>query len=107
MVSAECSRVIAFVSSRLTEEINDFVAYAQPNAADQSRREQLIEKVRAAVREKWPDCAVEVFGSYKTGLYLPTGDIDMVLGCAKFARKMRIWSRPVCEKSERVLPFPG
>ncbi|XP_003747415.1 non-canonical poly(A) RNA polymerase protein Trf4-1 [Galendromus occidentalis] len=63
----------------LTEEIHDFFMYAQPNAADQSRREQVIEKVRAAIREKWPDCVVEVFGSYKTGLYLPTGDIDMVI----------------------------
>ena len=50
----------------------------QPTAWDHGRREQVIEKVKAAVHEKWPECVAEVFGSYSTGLYLPTGDIDMV-----------------------------
>lgn len=27
----------------------------------------------------WPDAQVQVFGSYRTGLYLPTSDIDIVV----------------------------
>lgn len=27
----------------------------------------------------WPDAQVMVFGSYRTGLYLPTSDIDIVV----------------------------
>lgn len=27
----------------------------------------------------WPQARVEVFGSFRTGLYLPTSDIDLVV----------------------------
>lgn len=39
----------------------------------------------------WPQARVEVFGSFRTGLYLPTSDIDLVVigECSLFI----VWGR--------------
>ena len=31
------------------------------------------------IKQEFPGASVEVFGSFQTGLYLPTSDIDMVV----------------------------
>ena len=36
-------------------------------------------RVEEAIKQEFPGARVEVFGSFQTGLYLPTSDIDMVV----------------------------
>ncbi|KAH8865104.1 Terminal nucleotidyltransferase 4A [Schistosoma japonicum] len=63
----------------LHTEIKDFLNYISPNSAEQFAREVVVAKVKDIVYSLWPNCQVDVFGSFKTGLYLPTSDIDMVI----------------------------
>ncbi|CAH8869045.1 unnamed protein product [Trichobilharzia szidati] len=63
----------------LHEEIVDFLDYISPTAEEQFVREMVVARVREVVLSLWPDCKVDIFGSFKTGLYLPTSDIDMVI----------------------------
>ncbi|KAK3584556.1 hypothetical protein CHS0354_030561 [Potamilus streckersoni] len=63
----------------LHDEIKDFFEYNSPNAAEANMRNDVVNRIRAVVKEKWPNAEVEVFGSFKTGLYLPTSDIDLVV----------------------------
>ena len=36
-------------------------------------------RVESVIKHVFPNVQVEVFGSFQTGLYLPTSDIDMVV----------------------------
>lgn len=57
-------------------------------------RKQVVARIEAAVLALWPYARVEVFGSFRTGLYLPTSDIGEFL-CKKFPAQ-------ICSKS--ILP---
>nr|XP_039255416.1 terminal nucleotidyltransferase 4B-like [Styela clava] len=63
----------------LHEEIEEFHQYMKPTDEEQRMREHVIREVEEIVLELWPLAKVDVFGSFKTGLYLPTSDIDMVV----------------------------
>ena len=39
----------------------------------------VVLRVEEAIKQEFPGARVEVFGSFQTGLYLPTSDIDMVV----------------------------
>ncbi|KAJ9671651.1 hypothetical protein PVL29_025384 [Vitis rotundifolia] len=64
---------------KLHKEILDFCDFLSPTPEEQSARNAAIESVFNVIRYIWPNCKVEVFGSFKTGLYLPTSDIDVVI----------------------------
>ncbi|KER25682.1 hypothetical protein T265_14168, partial [Opisthorchis viverrini] len=63
----------------LHNEIKDFYNYIKPTDEEQYARDVVVSKIKDVVHSMWPDCEVDVFGSFKTGLYLPTSDIDMVI----------------------------
>ncbi|KAH9281603.1 Non-canonical poly(A) RNA polymerase PAPD7 [Echinococcus granulosus] len=63
----------------LHEEIIDFVNYVCPSPEEHWVREIIISKVRNVIYSLWRECRVEVFGSFSTGLYLPTSDVDIVI----------------------------
>ena len=42
-------------------------------------RNEIINSITKVIKDEMPYAEVEVFGSYKTGLFLPTSDIDMVV----------------------------
>lgn len=42
-------------------------------------RDQVVSRVRETVEALWPGSALDVFGSYRTDLYLPSCDIDIVV----------------------------
>lgn len=45
---------------------------------------KIIENVTTSVQDLWSDSTIETFGSYSTGLWLPTSDVDLVIlvrGC--------------------------
>lgn len=63
----------------LHDEIRDFYTYMSPRPEEKHMREGVVERIRHVVKQLWPDAQVEIFGSFRTGLYLPTSDIDLVV----------------------------
>ncbi|KAJ8616388.1 hypothetical protein MRB53_035760 [Persea americana] len=64
---------------KLHNEILDFCEFISPTQEEQAARAAAVQRVFGVVKYIWPHCNVEVFGSFKTGLYLPTSDIDVVI----------------------------
>ncbi|KAH9813856.1 hypothetical protein DFH28DRAFT_1096076 [Melampsora americana] len=67
------------VQQMLTAEIGSFVAYIRPTREEDDLRLMIIEMIRRTVTMQWPDADVVPFGSFGTKLYLPGGDIDLVI----------------------------
>ncbi|XP_031406004.1 terminal nucleotidyltransferase 4B isoform X2 [Punica granatum] len=64
---------------QLHKEIVDFCDFLSPTPEEQALRNSAVESVFEVIKYIWPNCRVEVFGSFCTGLYLPTSDIDVVI----------------------------
>lgn len=64
---------------QLHKEIVDFCEFLSPTLEEKAARDVAIESVFQVIRHIWPHSQVEVFGSFRTGLYLPTSDIDVVI----------------------------
>ncbi|XP_071907412.1 uncharacterized protein [Coffea arabica] len=71
---------------QLHKEILDFCDFLSPTPEEQASRNEAIDAVFDVIRYIWPNCKPEVFGSFKTGLYLPTSDIDVVILDSKISR---------------------
>ncbi|CAK1590806.1 unnamed protein product [Parnassius mnemosyne] len=63
----------------LHEEIEHFYLYMSPTETEHLVRTTVVNRIRGAILTLWPQARVEVFGSFRTGLYLPTSDIDLVV----------------------------
>ncbi|XP_063388029.1 non-canonical poly(A) RNA polymerase protein Trf4-1-like [Cydia fagiglandana] len=63
----------------LHEEIEHFYTYMSPTETEHLVRSTVVNRIRGAILTLWPQARVEVFGSFRTGLYLPTSDIDLVV----------------------------
>lgn len=50
-----------------------------PSPTEHALRLQVVSRIESVVLDLWPCAQVEVFGSFRTGLYLPTSDIDLVV----------------------------
>ncbi|KAK8845409.1 hypothetical protein IAR55_006122 [Kwoniella newhampshirensis] len=76
----------------LNEEINAFYKYVSPTRAEFEVRLFVIEMITRAIAKLWPDAEVTPFGSWQTQLYLPQGDIDLVVTHKHFseANKARL-----------------
>lgn len=72
---------------RLHEEIEDFFAYMCPSHEEHVLRMRVVKRIEQVIYDLWPDSKVEVFGSFRTGLYLPT---RYVLICIHIYIKMII-----------------
>jgi non-canonical poly(A) RNA polymerase PAPD5/7 len=64
---------------RLHNEIVDFSRFLEPTEAEAASRAAAVERVRDVVVCIWPDARFEVHGSFATGMYLPSSDIDAVI----------------------------
>ncbi|OIV92410.1 hypothetical protein TanjilG_23010 [Lupinus angustifolius] len=64
---------------QLHKEIVDFSDFLLPTPEEKAARDTAIESVFGVIKHIWPHCQVEIFGSFRTGLYLPTSDIDVVI----------------------------
>ncbi|RWS31730.1 non-canonical poly(A) RNA polymerase PAPD5-like protein [Leptotrombidium deliense] len=65
----------------LHEEIQHFYDYMSPTREEHHIRSCVVERIKNVITNIWPQATVEIFGSFSTGLYLPTSDIDvMVIG---------------------------
>ncbi|KAJ8973046.1 hypothetical protein NQ317_011326 [Molorchus minor] len=63
----------------LHQEIEHFYRYMSPTEAEDKIRAEVVGRIDKIIVSKWPEAKVEIFGSYRTGLYLPTSDIDLVV----------------------------
>ncbi|XP_075433139.1 terminal nucleotidyltransferase 4B isoform X1 [Ascaphus truei] len=63
----------------LHEEILDFYKYMSPRPEEEKMRMEVVNRIESVIKELWPNADVQIFGSFKTGLYLPTSDIDLVV----------------------------
>lgn len=50
-----------------------------PTQAEYQVRKTMIDYISTAIQRRWPSATVFAFGSWQTQLYLPTGDIDLVV----------------------------
>ncbi|KAI5459675.1 hypothetical protein BGZ63DRAFT_425647 [Mariannaea sp. PMI_226] len=74
---------------RLHKEIMDFYHYVRPREFEQRIRDNLVENLRKAMRRdhrNFASAQVHPFGSFMSGLYLPTADMDLVVCSASFMR---------------------
>ncbi|XP_060964268.1 uncharacterized protein LOC133033496 [Cannabis sativa] len=87
---------------QLHKEIVDFCEFLSPTPEEKDSRNAAIERVSDVIKYIWPNCEVEVFGSFRTGLYLPSSDIDVVIlgsGIQKPQQGLQALSRALSQKS--------
>ncbi|XP_068603324.1 terminal nucleotidyltransferase 4B [Brachionichthys hirsutus] len=63
----------------LHEEVSDFYEYISPRPEEEKMRLEVVGRIKEVIKDLWPSAEVQVFGSFSTGLYLPTSDIDLVV----------------------------
>uniref|UniRef100_A0A2M4ABS2 polynucleotide adenylyltransferase n=2 Tax=Anopheles triannulatus TaxID=58253 RepID=A0A2M4ABS2_9DIPT len=63
----------------LHQEIEQFYNHMIPTPTEHALRVMVVNRIEQIVLNLWPSARVEMFGSFRTGLYLPTSDIDLVV----------------------------
>ncbi|MCJ8728354.1 hypothetical protein PDJAM_G00003570, partial [Pangasius djambal] len=79
----------------LHEEIVDFYAFMSPRPEEEAMRRDVVNRIESVIKNLWPAANVQIFGSFSTGLYLPTSDIDLVV----FGK----WERPPLQQLDQAL----
>ncbi|KAI1303833.1 hypothetical protein F5Y03DRAFT_359222 [Xylaria venustula] len=67
------------MGTRLHREIRDFYDYVSPRDFEEKLRQELISKLETLVQRKWRNARILPFGSFMSGLYLPTADMDIAI----------------------------
>lgn len=62
----------------LHNEILDFYDYVRPRDFEKQVRDDLVRRMNVAVKQEFPRLNIRAFGSFASGLYLPTADMDLV-----------------------------
>lgn len=68
-------------AQQLNREIIAFERWLSPTTAEHECRRMVIALIRKAICSQWRGAEVHSFGSQDTQLYLPQGDIDLVVVC--------------------------
>ncbi|XP_686065.5 terminal nucleotidyltransferase 4A isoform X2 [Danio rerio] len=79
----------------LHEEIMDFYNFMSPRPEEATMRQEVVDRIESVIKELWPTADVQIFGSFSTGLFLPTSDIDLVV----FGK----WEKPPLQQLEQAL----
>uniref|UniRef100_A0A3B3ZZG8 Terminal nucleotidyltransferase 4A n=1 Tax=Periophthalmus magnuspinnatus TaxID=409849 RepID=A0A3B3ZZG8_9GOBI len=66
-----------------------------PRPEEEAMRRDVVNRIEGVIKDLWPSSKVEIFGSFSTGLYLPTSDIDLVV----FGK----WDHPPLQELEQAL----
>ncbi|KAF2398471.1 hypothetical protein EJ06DRAFT_558303 [Trichodelitschia bisporula] len=72
------------VDKWLHNEIIDLYEYLRPREHEKQIRETIIARVNTAISQTFPESRIRCFGSFPTGMYLPTGDLDLVMVSHQF-----------------------
>ncbi|KAI0256600.1 hypothetical protein BJV78DRAFT_1117458 [Lactifluus subvellereus] len=78
------------VAELLHQEVEAFVKYISPTREEDETRSLVVTLISEAIVKRFPDAKVLAFGSYETKLYLPLGDIDLVVLSQSMAYSDRI-----------------
>uniref|UniRef100_A0A2P2I1S1 polynucleotide adenylyltransferase n=1 Tax=Hirondellea gigas TaxID=1518452 RepID=A0A2P2I1S1_9CRUS len=63
----------------LHQEICDLATWLSPTVEEHQMRVCVVKRIKEVITGLWPHAIVQIFGSFRTGLYLPTSDIDLVV----------------------------
>eukprot|EP00742_Colponemidia_sp_Colp-10_P007495 GILJ01008076.1.p1 GENE.GILJ01008076.1~~GILJ01008076.1.p1 ORF type:complete len:487 (+),score=68.38 GILJ01008076.1:151-1461(+) len=63
----------------LHEEILEFCNFVAPTSSEHKMRLEVVDRLRDIIVGLWPAAQVETFGSFASKLYLPLGDVDIVI----------------------------
>ena len=64
--------VTYYLNSRLHQEIDDFYQWIMPTPEEHYMRLDVVHRIEECIQKIWPAATLHIFGSFKTGLYLPT-----------------------------------
>lgn len=84
----------------LHQDILDFCEFVTPTPDEHQLREAAVLRVAKVVKSIWTQSQVKVFGSFATGLYLPTSDIDVVIlnsGCGDIQSGLRALAKALAK----------
>ncbi|KAK3303129.1 uncharacterized protein B0T15DRAFT_264647 [Chaetomium strumarium] len=70
----------------LHKEIVDFYEYVRPRDFEEDLRRQLVQDLKKFCRGAFRDAEVYPFGSFPSGLYLPTADMDLAFMSDQYLR---------------------
>lgn len=79
-----------------------FYHWAKPQEFENIVRADLINRLETAFRQRYSNISIRAFGSYASGLYLPTADVDLVLLSNTF---LRTGVRTFGEKRGQIYAF--
>ncbi|KAI1175655.1 hypothetical protein F4777DRAFT_549448 [Nemania sp. FL0916] len=102
------------MGTRLHHEITDFYNYVRPRDFEERMRQGLIKTLEALICKKWRDARLFPFGSFMSGLYLPTADMDIAICSRSFVdggeplydKKRFLWQMKSYLEWNRV-PYKG
>ncbi len=75
------------IELRLHEEVLDLVDAFRPTNRERALRAAAVANLAAVVRTLWKAARVHTFGSFDTGVFLPSSDVDLVVMNAGGASK--------------------
>ncbi|OTA94885.1 hypothetical protein M434DRAFT_45462, partial [Hypoxylon sp. CO27-5] len=87
------------MATRLHKEIIDFYLWVRPRKFEEQVRGEMIKNLRTLIQKRWKDAELYPFGSFMSGLYLPTADMDIAIcserliknGSPKYDKKRHLW----------------
>ncbi|KAJ5277573.1 PAP/25A-associated, partial [Penicillium chrysogenum] len=74
------------IEYQLDREILSFYDWAKPQEFENVVRRDLVERLNIAFQSRYAGTEIHAFGSFASGIYLPTADIDLVLLSDNFRR---------------------
>ena len=86
---------------RLHQEIEDFFQWMVPSAEEHRMRAGVVDRIENCIKFIWPAAQVHIFGSFKTGLYLPTRYVGWQTRGYKY-----VVQRQSCSKDENGMTAP-
>lgn len=94
---------------RLHKEICDFFEFVRPHDHEIKLRRELVQRVQRALRSitnmaASKDVDVRSFGSFASGLYLPTADMDLVAVSPSY---MRTGVKAYCQTKTQIFKLAG
>ncbi|KAJ5327775.1 hypothetical protein N7452_008165 [Penicillium brevicompactum] len=92
------------IGTQLNHEILSFYNWAKPQEFENIVRRDLVERLNTAFKNRYPGVEIHAFGSFASGLYLPTADIDLVLLSNSFRRT---GVRTFGERKGQIYAFSG
>ncbi|KAK2848536.1 hypothetical protein FQN49_005630 [Arthroderma sp. PD_2] len=90
------------VGTMLHREILDFYHWVKPTEYEDIVRRDLIGRLQSCFEQRFYGAQLRAFGSFASGLYLPTADMDLVLLSRQFLSTKR---KTICQRVRDIYSF--